>query len=81
MHSDLEQLWQEFKQAVDKAVTDSVPHKVNSPCNGLPWINNMKVRKGLYKKTKRSNLQHDWDAYRKMKNSINTKLKEAHNKI
>ena len=25
------------------------------------------------------NLQHDWDAYRKTKNSINTKLKEAHN--
>ena len=70
--------------AVDKAVIDHVPHKVNNSRNRLPWINrqikaDMKVRKRLYNKAKRSNLQHDWDAYRKTKNSINTKLKEAHN--
>ncbi|XP_065892800.1 uncharacterized protein [Dysidea avara] len=80
----VDQLWQEFKMAVDKAVIDHVPHKVNNSRNRLPWINrqikaDMKERKRLYNKAKRSNLQHDWDAYRKTKNSINTKLKEAHN--
>ena len=47
------------------------------------WIKqikaDMKVRKRLYNKAKRSKLQHDWDANHKMKNSINTKLKEAYN--
>jgi len=80
----VDQLWQEFKEAVDKAVTDHVPHKVNNSRNRLPWLNkeikkDMKVRKRLYNKAKRSNLQHDWNAYRRMKNTINTKLKEAHN--
>jgi len=80
----VDQLWKEFKEAVHKAVIDHVPHRVNKSRSRLPWINrqikaDMKVRKRLYNKAKRSNLQHDWDAYRKMKNSINTKLKEAHN--
>ena len=39
----------------------------------------MKVRKHLYNKAKRSNSQSDWEAYRKIKNSINTTLKKAHN--
>ena len=80
----VDQLWQKFKEAVDKAVIDHVPHKMNNSRNRLPRMNrqikaDMKVRKRLYNKAKRSKLQHDWDAYRKMKNSINTKLKEAHN--
>ena len=41
LNSDLQsrtvnQLWQEFKEAVDKAVIDHVPHKVNNSCNRLP---------------------------------------------
>ena len=89
MHSDhqsrsVSQLWQEFKQAVEKAVIDHVPHKLNSSRNRLPWLNkqikkDMKVRKRLYNKAKRSNIEHDWDAYRKKRNSINNKLKDAHN--
>ena len=80
----VDQLCQEFKQAVNRAVIDHVPHKVNSSRNRLPWLNkqikkDMKVHKRLYNKVKISNLQHDWDAYCRMKNSINTKLKEAHN--
>ena len=52
--------------------------------NRLPWKNKqtkkgMKVRKHLYNKAKRSNSQSDWEAYRKIKNSINATLKEAHN--
>ena len=39
----------------------------------------MKVRKRLYNKAKRSNSQDDWEAYHKIKNSVNTTLKEAHN--
>ena len=38
----------------------------------------MKVRKRLYNKAKRSNSQDDWKAYHKLKDSINTSLKEAH---
>ena len=39
----------------------------------------MKVRKHLYNKAKRSNSQDDCKAYHKIKKSINTTLKEAHN--
>jgi len=39
----------------------------------------MKLRKHLYNKAKRSNLQQDWDACCAMRNSINTKLKDTHN--
>ena len=39
----------------------------------------MKVRKRLYNKAKRTALQSDWDAYRKLKNSINSKVRAAHN--
>ena len=39
----------------------------------------MKVHKQLYNKAKRSNSQDNWEAYCKIKNSINTSLKEAHN--
>jgi len=35
----VEQLWQEFKQAVQKAVSKHVPHKVKHSRNSLPWIN------------------------------------------
>ena len=37
------------------------------------------MRKHLYDKAKRSNLHSDWNAYRKMKISINTNLREARN--
>ena len=78
------QLWEEFKEVVDKAVTSHVPHKVNKSHNPLPWINkpikkDMKLCKRLYNKAKRTSLQNDWDTYRTLRNSINTKLKGAHN--
>ena len=38
----------------------------------------MKVRKRLYNKAKRSNSQDNWKDYRKLKDSINTSLKEAY---
>ena len=88
MHSDpqprsVNQLWQEFKQAITKVVLDHVPHKVNTSCNRLSWINkqikkDMKVRKRLYNKAKRSNSQDDWKAYCKLKDSINTSMKEGY---
>jgi len=79
----VEELWQEFKQAVQKAVSDHVPHKVKHSRNSLPWINrqikkDMKVRKKLYNKAKRSKLESDWNAYRSARNLVNYSLKEAH---
>ena len=58
--------------------------KLNSSHNRLPWLNkqikkDMKVHKRLYNKAKRSNIEHDWDVYSKMKNFMNNKLKDAHN--
>ena len=37
------------------------------------------MRERLYNKVKRSNSQDNWGAYCKVKNSVNTSLKEAHN--
>ena len=39
----------------------------------------MKTQKRLYNIAKRNNTQHDWDAYKRMKNVITVKLKKIHN--
>jgi len=39
----------------------------------------MKTRKRLYYAAKRSNSERDWSAYRRMKNLINSILKETNN--
>ena len=80
----VEQLWQEFKQAIHEAVSNHVPHKVKRSRNSLPWINrqikkDMKAHKKLYNKAKRSKLESDWKAYCDARNLVNCRLKEAHN--
>jgi len=39
----------------------------------------MRKRKRLYNIARKKNTSKDWDAYRKLKNSINSRLKIAHN--
>ena len=80
----VDQNWQELKQAINDAVLKHVPHRTVRTRNCLPWITkpikkDMKKRKLLYDKAKASNLHRDWEAYRRVKNEINVKLKEAHN--
>ena len=80
------QLWQEFKQAISKVVPDHVPHKVNTSRNRLPWINKQIKRTWNYINVctvKPKEVIHKMieklTPYWKIKNSINTTLKEAHN--
>ena len=80
----VDQNWQELKQAINDAVLKHVPHRTVRTRNCLPWITkpikkDMKKRKLLYDKAKASNLHGDWEAYRRVKNEINVKLKAAHN--
>ena len=65
----VKQLWQEFKQATQKAVSKHDPHKVKRSRNSLPWVNrsikkDTKKCKKLYNKAKRSRLASNWGAYR-----------------
>jgi len=80
----VEQNWLEFKTAISETLLKNVPHKTVRSCNHLPWINrqikkDMKIRKRLYNKARRTNSNADWNSYRQMKNLISNKLKAAHN--
>ena len=80
----MDQNWQELKQAINDAVLKHVPHRTVCTRNCLPWNTkpikkDMKKHKPLYDKAKASNLHGDWEAYQRVKNEINVKLKEAHN--
>ena len=77
-------MWNDFKEAVYNTISKHVPQRTIRSNSGLPWINkelkkDMKVRKCLYDIAKRSNTEGDWSTYRRIKNQINNKLKEAHN--
>jgi len=81
---DVEVMWKEFKDAIHESISKHIPQRTIQSNNNLPWINkrikkDMKTRKRLYDTAKRSNSERDWSAYRKMKNLINNKLREAHN--
>ena len=80
----VDQNWQELKQAISDVVLKHVPHRTVRTRNCLPWIakpikKDMKKRKLLYNKAKTSNFHGDREAYRRVKNEINVKLKAAHN--
>jgi len=60
-----------------------VPFKTVCPNSKLPWINkdikrDMKKRKWYYNSAKRCKSANDWNAYRRIKNFINCKIKTAH---
>ena len=80
----VEQNWCDLKNAITVTVSKNVPHKTIRSRTSLPWINkeikrNMRKRKRLYNRARKRNFSEDWNAYRKMKNSINSMLKTAHN--
>ena len=80
----IDTMWTEFKNSIHECIHKHVPHKTIRSNRRLPWINqqikkDMKIRKRLYNIAKKTNIQDDWVTYRKMKNLINAKLKEAHN--
>ena len=77
-------MWSEFKDAIHECIDKHVPHRTVRSNKSLPWINHeikkdMKTRKRLYNAAKKNNRQDDWNAYKRMKNLINVKLKDAHN--
>ena len=80
----VDSMWSEFKDAIYECIDKHVPHKTIRSNKSLPWINHqikkdMKIWKRLHNTAKRNNTQGDWDAYKRMKNLINVKLKEVHN--
>jgi len=80
----VEENWTHLKSAINDSVTKYVPFKTVRSSFRLPWINreikkDMKKRKKLYNIAKRTKSSSDWNAYRIIKNSINNKIKVAHN--
>ena len=80
----VEQNWTDLKGVINDSVAKHVPYKTIRSNSKLPWINreikrDMKRRKQLYNIAKRTKSSNDWNAYRKIKNSINSKIKVAHN--
>ena len=80
----VEQNWCDLKNAITVTVSKNVSHKTIRSRTSLPWINkeikrNMRKRKRLYNRVRKRNSNEDWNVYQKMKNSINSMLKTAHN--
>jgi len=79
----VEQNWTKFKSAVtDTVLQKNVPFKTIRPNSKVPWINkdikrDVKKRKRYYNIAKGSKAANDWNAYHRIKNSINCKIKTA----
>ena len=83
---DINQTWtawrQKFMDVMEKCIQlATLPDKRN-----LPWLNieltkSMKARNLAYKKAKRSRSPHDWNVYKKKRNILANKLKQAKQKF
>ena len=78
-----ERNWQILKNTLLTIVDAHVPHKTINPYKHLPWINatiraQMRRRKKLNNKAKRSHSPSDWNQYKNACNTVNKSLKQAY---
>ena len=79
----VENNWLQLKDTLLHIIDKYVPFKHVNNGNHLPWITKsiklqMKQRKSLYDKAKRTQAASDWRAYRKARNQVNKALSTAH---
>jgi len=83
--NSIQENWDNFKQAINNAITSNIPQTMSRPSKELPWINHsikkqMKQRKKLYNKAKRLQTEEAWLNYRTTKNNVTNLIREAHKK-
>ena len=83
--NDVESNWNNFKQAINNAITSHIPQKPPQSRNNLPWITPsikrlMNRRTRLYRKTKSLQTEKAWNDYRILRNKITNCIRNAHTK-
>jgi len=79
----VESNWLQLKEILLHLVELYVPHKTINPYKDLPWMNinikaQMRKRRKLYNKARRTQSPSDWTQYKSLRNAVNKSLKQAH---
>ena len=81
--SDVNTLWQEFTETLDKATSKYIPSKTARQKNGLPWVNRdikrlIRSRNKLYKKHKQTGNPKDKQLFRELKHKVQQQIRAAY---
>ena len=82
-YTDTNALWKDIKGIIDEGIGKFIPHKLARGRNSLPWMSSevrkmVRKKNRLYTKMKRSGNAKDKDAYRKVKASVQKKMRQSY---
>ena len=83
-HSDIDEMWLEFKKAVQKAIYSNIPSKrISGSKTNLPWITNsiskmIRKRNAAYHRQKHSKEHADILAYKHLKRNVQTQIRKSY---
>lgn len=83
--NDVENNWNNLKQAINNAIIAHIPKKPSQSKNNLPWITPsikrlMNHRTRLYRKAKSLQTEKAWNDYRIFRNKVTNCIRNAHTK-
>ena len=78
----IDSIWQSFYDKFMKIMSSNIPQKRLSKKRNLPWVTGdlkklITRRNRLFKKAKLTNSSSHWDSYKKLRNTIVMKLRQA----
>lgn len=84
-NTDANELWLEFKDRLNKAVTKHVPTKMVRKRNNTPWINHTlkrlhKRKQRAYNKARNTGTEEDWENFRKIRKEIKKVARNSYRK-
>lgn len=79
----IEELYSMFKEALFNSINRYIPSKLSSSHFSFPWVNNSVKRdinrkQRLYNKAKKRGHASHWSEFRKLRRSIDRKIRKAH---
>lgn len=81
----VEENWTIVSDRILASVDKFIPHVITKGKRHLPWVSNsikrlMCKRDRYFKRAKRSKCQKHWDAYKKLRNFTQSRIRSAHNR-
>ena len=84
IHSDINEMWQDFKEIVQKTIDRNIPSKlISGSKTNLPWITNsirkmIRKRNAAYHKQKHSKEHADILVYKHLKRNVQTQIRKSY---
>ena len=84
IHSDINEMWQDFKEIVQKTIDKNIPSKlISGSKTNLPWITNsirkmIRKRNAAYHKQKHSKEHADILVYKHLKRNVQTQIRKSY---